>query len=826
LTTFGQNYLQAPPDDDVTETATQSGQEPQPSAGGNQPGGNQPDSTGHEGESADGHETTAGGSQPVNTGQDGEPTDSKSTDGHEAAGRQNRNDYRATSSPAVIAAEIAEEQAHVDRVYARLDAAAQSARNVAAEGQALYRSSRESYIREEDSTGLLERDVFAYQAAKRLAVLDAEHEGLVFGRLDRANGEIHYIGRLGVRDADYEPLVIDWRAPAAEPFYRATPTRTMDVVRRRVLRSRGETVIGIEDDLLDPDHAGNGLVVVGEGALMSALTRARGPKMADIVATIQAEQDEAIRAPHRGVTMITGGPGTGKTVVALHRTAYLLYTHRRRFESGGVLVVGPSRLFMDYIERVLPSLGEESVTLRPIGSVPADVLADTSDRVDPPELGLIKGRQQMAGILKRLVSQPPPGAPDMLALTIDGEPLAVRTGELSRIRAAALGRHRLNQGRSAAEAALLDALWHAAPESLDLDRDQFDRKVQARPEFPVFCDAWWPYRSANEMLTLLADRQTLHRVAGGALDESEQQLLADNLGQTLAAGAEPTVADAALLDELVDRLGTMPQTETEPDIFLDENAVDSAGQPVSEVVTTADQLSRVHEADPEAEPYTDYAHILVDEAQDISPMQWRMLRRRGQHASWTIVGDLAQSSWPDADEADRARQQAIGNAPQREFRMSTNYRSPAEVFELAAKIGLQAYPAADLPTPVRATGFSPQLRVAESGQLSTDAIQATRDLLDAVEGTVGVLCPEALLPRLRAAIEHALDESDLARTSVLTAVAAKGLEYDGVLVVDPDEISATSPGNDRVLYVALTRPTQRLITLDRSANATWRKPLE
>ncbi len=726
----------------------------------------------------------------------------------------------------MIAAEIAGEQEHVDRVYARLDAAAQSARNVAAEGQALYQSSRETYVREEDSTGLLERDVFAYQAAKRLAALDAEHEGLVFGRLDRTDGEIHYIGRLGVRDADYEPLVIDWRAPAAEPFYRATPTHTMDVVRRRVLRSRGETVIGIEDDLLDADHAGNDLVVVGEGALMSALTRARGPKMADIVATIQAEQDEAIRAPYQGVTMITGGPGTGKTVVALHRTAYLLYSHRRRFESGGVLVVGPSRLFMDYIERVLPSLGEESVTLRPIGSVPADVLSDTSDRIDPPELGLIKGRQQMASVLKRLVAQPPPDAPDILASTVDGEPLTVRAGELGRIRAGVLGRHRLNQGRSAAETALLDALWQAAPESLDLDREQFDRKVRSRPEFPAFCDAWWPYRSADKMLMLLADRQTLQEAAAGALGESEQQLLADNIAQTLAAGAEPTVADAALLDELVDRLGTMPVADAEPDIFLDEDAVDSAGRPVSEVVTTADQLSRAHETDPEAEPYTDYAHILVDEAQDISPMQWRMLRRRGQHASWTIVGDLAQSSWPDADEADRARRQAFGNAAQREFRMSTNYRSPAEVFDLAAKVGLRAYPKADLPTPVRATGVSPQLRVAESGQLLPQAVRATRDLLDAVEGTVGVLCPEALLPQLRAAIEDVVDERDLARTSVLTAVAAKGLEYDGVLVVDPDEIAATSPGHDRVLYVALTRPTQRLITLDRSGNAAWRKPLE
>ena len=205
-------------------------------------------------------------------------------------------------------------------------------------------------------------------------MLDAEHEGLVFGRLDRTDSEVRYVGRIGVRDDDYEPLVIDWRAPAAEPLLpgHAAPTRCRSSAAGCCAAS-GSEVVGIEDDLLDAEHAGDELVVVGEGALLAALSRARGHTMRDIVATIQAEQDEAIRAPCQGFTMISGGPGTGKTVVALHRAAYLLYSNRRRFESGGVLVVGPSRVFMNYIERVLPSLGEESVTLRSIGSVPSDV---------------------------------------------------------------------------------------------------------------------------------------------------------------------------------------------------------------------------------------------------------------------------------------------------------------------------------------------------------------------------------------------------------------------------------------------------------------------
>ncbi len=266
----------------------------------------------------------------------------------------------------MLANELAIEQAHVDKVYHHLESATASARNVEAESRARFTTDRNDWMREEDGTALFERDAFAYQAAKRLAILDAQHEGLVFGRLDFTSTEKRYVGRIGVRDDEYEPLVIDWRAPAAEAFYRATAAAPMGVVRRRVLRCRDDKVIGIEDDLLD-DSADTDLVVVGEGALMAALQRARGPQMRDIVATIQAEQDEAIRAPYQGVTVISGGPGTGKTVVALHRAAFLLYTYRRRLEQGGVLVVGPTDIFMSYIERVLPGLGEDSVTLKSVG---------------------------------------------------------------------------------------------------------------------------------------------------------------------------------------------------------------------------------------------------------------------------------------------------------------------------------------------------------------------------------------------------------------------------------------------------------------------------
>ncbi|MDR1834102.1 MAG: helicase, partial [Propionibacteriaceae bacterium] len=299
----------------------------------------------------------------------------------------------------IVESELAHEQAHVDLVYKYLATATRSAKSATRLGLEIYQSDRESYVREEDYTALFERDAFAFQAAKRLNLLESEHEGLVFGRLDLADSDVQYIGRIGVRDEDYEPLVIDWRARAAEPFYRATSAKPMGVARRRVLRTRGQQVVGIEDDLLDAE-AGKDLPVIGEGALMAALTRSRGPQMRDIVATIQAEQDEAIRADYRGVTTISGGPGTGKTVVALHRAAYLLYSNRRRFENGGILVIGPSTRFLSYIERVLPGLGEDSVDLRSVGDVAADVLGFGSETEDRPLAATLKGSLAMLTVLR------------------------------------------------------------------------------------------------------------------------------------------------------------------------------------------------------------------------------------------------------------------------------------------------------------------------------------------------------------------------------------------------------------------------------------------
>jgi len=698
---------------------------------------------------------------------------------------------------------------------------------VAHSGRQLFQSDRGTWVREEDGTALFERDAFAFQAARRLAVLDAEHEGLVFGRLDLdepGEREVRYIGRIGVRDEEYEPLVIDWRARAAEPFYRATPQQPMDVVRRRVLRCRNDRVVGIEDDLLDAAAPHDDLPIIGEGALMASLSRARGMRMKDIVATIQAEQDEAIRAEHAGVTIIAGGPGTGKTVVALHRAAYLLYSHRRRFERGGILVVGPGPVFMNYIERVLPSLGEDSVTLRAIGAVASDVLPGlTSDVVDDADTAFVKGSLRMVTVLRALVNLPlaDPDVPPSVRVTVKGHVLRLDEHQLRRIRANVLSHQKVNLGRDAAERAVVAALAAQLPEDADVEPDAVPDLITDSASYRMFVNAWWPALAAPDVLRRLADARVVAAVADGVLDAREQALL-------VASAAERgpwTVADTALLDELVAMLGPVPaEEETDPTLFL------TSGADVSELVTTADKLSRTVEADLRDDRHETYAHMLVDESQDITPMQWRMLRRRGSQASWTIVGDIAQSSWPDLEEVGQAVRELIGNAPHREFRLSVNYRSPAEVFELAAQVVRAHYPRADLPRAVRSTGRSPELLRTTAAALVSDLTAIIDRLTEEVGGTVGVIAPPSRLRTLADVLTRTLgttmNPADLARVLFVSPLEAKGLEYDAVVVVSPDEVVAESPGGVRVLYVALTRPTQLLVTLDVGpSSGAWRESL-
>jgi hypothetical protein len=690
----------------------------------------------------------------------------------------------ATSTDApdrVQRAEMEAEQRHVDRVHERLEVMRGHARAYEAEGH------RRALFGNEG--GLVERDAIVFQASVWLRRLDAQEEGLVFGRLDFEDGETRHVGRIGVRDEEYEPLVVDWRAPAAAAFYQATPTERMQVVRRRTIRCLGAKVTRLDDDLLNPDRAEElGLTVVGDGALMAALTRKRGTAMHDIVATIQKEQDLAVRSPADGATIITGGPGTGKTAVALHRAAYLLFNERKRFEAGGVLIVGPSAVFVSYIEQVLPSLGEHTAALRSLGELVDGVRAT---RHDPAELAALKGSLNLLPVLGRAVRATPPDTPRQFRATYHGHVIRLDGRRLDDLRRSVLQRYpHPNAARAQAETALVEAAWEQLPTDLRerrrTERGIFDRDLRDRTDFELFVEEWWPYRTAAEVLRSCADPQSLAHYGRHRLTPRQVEALAASWSDDRLS-----VEDVPLLDELAQLLGTPPAPEPE-----DEDPFADSG--VAEVSSWADRTGygsrreRVRES---------YAHVIVDEAQDLSPMQWRVLGRLGRRASWTIVGDPVQSSWPDPEESAEAMRTALGNQPRHLHELRTNYRNSAEIFEYASQYAKKAAPHATLPDAVRSTGFPPERKA--------DLATAIDEALAAVEGTVGVITALGTAETVAEALRTQVQAAE-GRLIVVNALDAKGLEYDAAVVVDPDAIEHESPAGTRTLYVALTRATQRL----------------
>ncbi|MFD5324314.1 HelD family protein [Streptomyces sp. NPDC127092] len=748
--------------------------------------------------------------------------------------------------------EIGVEQEHLDQVYRRLEEKIHEAEFL------MQDAARRGQVGTPGA--LAERDAQVFRAGIHLNRLNNEFEDFLFGRIDLLHGkdgkkgpdgaftsvepaadavrpdntaeigETLHIGRIGVLDADYAPLVIDWRAPAAAPFYRSTPVDPGRVVRRRVIRSKGRKVLGVEDDLMRPELKatleGRELPVIGDGALMAALGQARGHTMRDIVASIQAEQDLVIRAPAASVTYVEGGPGTGKTAVALHRAAYLLYQDRRRY-AGGILIVSPTPLLVSYTEGVLPSLGEEGqVAIRALGSL---VDGAEADAYDEPAVARVKGSSRMVAVLRKAargaLETPAPkaqlalgdddgadeagtparaGTPTLLRVVAFGRRLELGADELRRIRQNVLsGTAPVNLLRPRARRLLLDALYaksgaagrHSDPELAAELRSSFDEDVSTEDAFLGFLDAWWPELTPRQVLDAMADEKRLGRWARRILNPGEVRRLARSLRRPGLS-----VHDVALLDELNTLLGApaRPRKKREYDP-LDQLIGLEELMPVREE-TQRERAERL------AAERTEYAHVIVDEAQDLTPMQWRMVGRRGRHATWTVVGDPAQSSWSDPDEAAEARDEALGTRPRRRFELTVNYRNPAEIAELAARVLALAMPGKESPKAVRSTGVEPRfVAVGEKGELAETVRSEAERLLGEVDGTVGVV---VAMDRRAEAARWLDGLGD--RVVALGSLEAKGLEYDATVVVSPAEIADESPAGLRVLYVALTRSTQAL----------------
>jgi DNA helicase IV len=776
--------------------------------------------------------------------------------------------------------EIAAEQAYLDAVYERLGAMRTAAESVAA----AYGDVRAGGTHQ----ARLERDIAVETTHRRLAALDIGDSPLCFGRIDWRDGDRFYVGRLAVDDEERTPLVIDWRAPVAEPFYRATALDPMGVLRRRHLITRhGREVVSLDDEVFDAEAVdAAGLTVVGEGALLASLERHRTGRMADIVATIQSEQDEAVRADLPGALIVAGGPGTGKTAVALHRAAYLLYTYRRRLGAQGVLLVGPSPVFLRYIEQVLPSLGEHEVQLATVRGLKPQLRASDTE---PLAGARVKGDVRMAAVLERALLDRERPLPRDLEITIDGLRLRVTRRELRRM----LDRARRKRGTHNARRPLVqrmlldrlvaryrDELARTHREVLTLDdlpeveddpgesgddgdglaevvpitaaASAYDPQVAAalaRGENPprdwereitsrlrrdrdviVALERMWPVLTGAELVhDLFSFEALVHSAADGILSREEQTHLIRPRSESVR-DVPWTDADVALVDEADALLG--PPEAARPRrrgrSAADREAVDAAASVVRELglggFTTASALAEryaggVTREEPVPELRT-FGHVLIDEAQDLTPMQWRMLARRCPSGSMTLVGDFGQASRPGAASTwDDVLAHLPRHDEPRQVTLTVNYRTPAEIMDVANR--LLAVAASGVPSTraVRRTGVPP--RFDRVDDLVAGAADAARAAL-ASGGTVAVIAPRDLHAAVTAALAEQGAVADTpealdAPVGVLEPTDAKGLEFDHVIVVEPARLVRPDRAGLRLLYVTLTRATRTLTVVHADA---------
>ena len=686
----------------------------------------------------------------------------------------------------------------------------------------------------------VEREVSAAEQARRLSQLNGVERGLCFGRMDDNTRRTFYIGRIGLHDAEYEPVLIDWRAPAARPFYAATPNDPAGLLRRRHLYTRGRTVVGLDDEVFDLDRMteADRRGLVGEAMLLATVRRGRTGRMTDVVATIQAEQDRVIRSSLSGVLVVQGGPGTGKTVAALHRAAYLLYTHRRTLERRGVLIVGPNPTFLRYIGQVLPSLGETDVVLSSLGELFPGVRATAEDG---PEATVVKGDLRMVTVLRAAIRDRQRVPRGDLEVVADGVTLRLpaEAAARARQRARALRRPH-NVARKLFVTDMLDALARAEATALGRPLDEEDlpyTRARLWDEEPVRAalEELWPFLTAERLLAgLLGEEGALRRAAPG-LSQAER----DSVRRSARAG-EWTVADVPLLDEAAELLGRDDSAEKamrraaerrrreeeeyaqgvlELTGLAEEGVVDAAtlagwNRDDGPGLTTAERAA--------ADRSWAYGHVIVDEAQELSPMAWRMIMRRVPNRSLTVVGDVAQTGSAAGARSWGEMLDRYVKDRWREERLTVNYRTPAEIMAVAGGVLAAVAPDEQPPESVRDEGVRPRA-IHAAGDLGAEVARVVAAELAEMTGSgegaggagrLAVIAPATRLAELAAAVPAAVpgDRADALDSPValLTVAQAKGLEFDRVVLADPAGIIAASPKGGHDLYVAVTRATHRL----------------
>jgi DNA helicase IV len=634
--------------------------------------------------------------------------------------------------------ELAAEQAYVDHAYACLE------------------DMREVVLRAADAVdGEVAQAAMDAWAARRLATFEDAERGLLFGRLDfEALERPHYIGRRWVHDDDGQQLVVNWQAPAARPFYTATPHDPHGVTLRRRFRSKGRRLLDIADEALDGSTLDGARV---SDFLLEELEESRQAHMRDIVATIQADQYRLITHEPARPLVVQGGPGTGKTAVGLHRASWLLYTARERSARSRVLVVGPNRTFMEYVSHVLPALGEEAVEQRAVSELVDDV-EPTLD--EPRDVARLKGDERIAVVIARAAELRLRGEPDELLLRLDGAFVRVRIRDQLRLLEEVRGEHGTTAAaRERFRMAIVRSFYGEYGRLLEgaavRDAEQVERALRASGELRRVLDlAWPPLRPDRLVRSLYTMPRLLAAAADGLLSDDEQRLLRRR-------GAGWSEADIPLLDAAHALVGDPPRV---------------------------------------------YDHVIVDEAQDLSPMQLRMIARRTKGAGLTLLGDIAQGTGSVAYEAwhDVVHHLPGGDgAALEELRHA--YRVPREIMDFALPLLDIIAPSTERPLAYRGGRSEPIVRRVEDDALLREAYGAAAELA-ADDGLLAVIVPDDLL---EPALAH---PSAFDGIALLTPRQAKGLEFDHVIVVEPALIAAQHQGL-RELYVAVTRPTRTLVVL-------------
>ncbi|KAB5605973.1 HelD family protein [Bifidobacterium jacchi] len=747
--------------------------------------------------------------------------------------------------------QIQEEQQAVDRSYARLD-----------EMRAINRS-RLDAVRATGAHGSptmrTERDSFATMYEDRLTQLRAVEDRLVFGRLDNTAGQRRYIGRIGLSDNDHEPILTDWRAEAARPFYEATPAHHGDIVLRRHITLRFREVIGIEDEILNMnservDQAVSSGTLTGEGALLASLKSRRTGKMTDIVATIQAEQDRIIRSDMKHTVVVQGGPGTGKTAVALHRAAYLLYTHRRTLGRSGVLIVGPSTAFLRYIDQVLPSLGETGVVSRTIGDLIPGVSSTASEE---PHVAQLKGDKRMARAVANAIAARERVPADLPKVQINGLTVPMTRVDVEQaIADAHRTRQPHNKARETFVRSMLSAMCARYEEQLDYTPDasemsnvrsmlRMNDKVRRTLNL-----AWLPMTGMWLIEHLWLDAARLRSYAPW-LDEEQAAMLVRPKGSPL------TASDIPLLDEALELLGPDPASASRAnaadaaraqELQFAKDTLAQAG--IGSGIVTAQML--IDNINGEDETLTSqraasdrewtYGHIVVDEAQELTAMDWRMLMRRCPSRSFTIVGDVAQTAAMGGTRRwKRTMDPLFGEGNWTLDELTINYRNPQQVCELASRFAqTEGLYISTVKAVRKVTDSVMRITVDDEAGLAERTAACTMGLARQFigrdgTGRVAVITPDEWIEPTRAAIRKALHatfpEDECARLEAQSAwdeqicvcgtAAVKGLEYDAVVVVEPGLIEQNAPSRMVAasdLYVAMTRPTQRLLIVRTQAD--------